>query len=332
MIYLDGRPQATLRIEAVDQGMILPYGHGPAQCDYLGMREAVINQHDGVYYLFYDGAGPKGWLACLAVSTDLQHWELRGPVLDLGLPGEIDAASASSPWVIYAEGQWHMFYVAAYQATPPPECIPAVPYATRKAIAPSLAGPWVKQPEVIPFDLQPGSYYSMTASPGHIIKTGDEYLMIFSAAGAGEQGCLQRTLGLARTRDLNGAWRIDPEPILPPGEQIENSSLFFEESNNTWYLFTNHVGMPADGPHRGCEYTDAIWVYWTQDPTRWRAEDKAVVLDGGNCRWCTAAIGLATVTRVGERLALFYDAPGGDSIDHMRRNIGLAWLELPLGG
>jgi len=30
------------------------------------------------------------------------------------------------------------------------------------------------------------------------------------------------------------------------------------------------------------------------------------------------------------RLALFYDAPGGNSTSHMKRHVGLAWLELPL--
>mgnify|MGYP000079569337 CR=1 FL=1 len=33
---------------------------------------------------------------------------------------------------------------------------------------------------------------------------------------------------------------------------------------------------------------------------------------------------------VEDRLALIYDAPGRESTSHMRRNIGLAWLELPL--
>ena len=33
---------------------------------------------------------------------------------------------------------------------------------------------------------------------------------------------------------------------------------------------------------------------------------------------------------VGKRLAIFYDAPGGNSKDHMKRHIGRAWLDLPL--
>jgi hypothetical protein len=31
-----------------------------------------------------------------------------------------------------------------------------------------------------------------------------------------------------------------------------------------------------------------------------------------------------------DRTGYDYDAPGGDSANHMKRDIGLAWLELPL--
>jgi hypothetical protein len=30
------------------------------------------------------------------------------------------------------------------------------------------------------------------------------------------------------------------------------------------------------------------------------------------------------------KLAVLYDAPGGESTSHMKRDIGLAWLDLPL--
>jgi len=51
--------------------------------------------------------------------------------------------------------------------------------------------------------------------------------------------------------------------MVPIEEQIENSSLYYEESIKTWFLFTNQIGID-----RG-EYTDAIWVYWSKDPNRW---------------------------------------------------------------
>jgi hypothetical protein len=39
---------------------------------------------------------------------------------------------------------------------------------------------------------------------------------------------------------------------------------------------------------------------------------------------------MPSVIVVGNRLAVFYDAPAGSSTSHMGRDIGLAWLELPL--
>jgi len=326
--YLDGRPAATLRLSTKDHGIVLRSGDGPNRCDELGAREAIVFELGGLYCLHYDGAGPAGWLACLATSKDLVRWEKKGPVLTLGRPGEDDEATASAPWV-YLEGRtWHMFYVGSHFATPPPDRIPACPYLTCKARSSSPAGPWLKQKDVIPFRPKPGTYNADTASPGHVVKHGDEYLMFYSAAAfvatpAGR--ALERTLAIARTKDLDGPWQVDAQPILPPDEQIENSSLYFEPANQTWFLFTNHIGIDARG-----EYTDSIWVYWSKDLNRWEARCKAVVFDGRNCTWSQDCIGMPSVIRVKDRLAVLYDGPGGKSVSHMGRHLGLAWLDLPL--
>ncbi len=316
-VYPDGRPSAIWRLEAKDQGVVLKHGGGPNQCDLLGARDVWVYESDGRYYMHYDGAGPKGWLACLATSKDLVNWTLKGPILDFGAPGQEDSASASYG-VTYFDGQtWHLFYLGTPHSSGGQDKIPSFPYLTMKAKASSPAGPWIKQPEVIPFRTKPGTYYQDTASPGQVIRHGDEYLMFFSAS-------MKRTLGIARTKDLNGPWAVDPRPIVPPEEQVENSSLYWEPSNQTWFLFTNHIGLD------GGEYTDAVWVYWSKDLNRWDAKHKAVVLDGSNCPWSKKCIGLPSVVQVGRRLAILYDAPGGDSQSHMHRDVGLAWLELPL--
>jgi len=317
--YPDGRPLASLRLEARDDGVVMRHGDGLGGCDILGARDVWVYEADGTYYMHYDGAGPKGWLACLATSTDLVHWVKKGPVLDFGAPGEEDSGSASYG-VTYFDGTvWHMFYLGTPNTSPAPDLVPSFPYVTMKAKGMTPAGPWTKQKDVIPFRTKPGTYYSDTASPGHIIKKGDEYLMFFSAS-------MKRTIGIARTKDLDGSWALDPAPIVSPEEQIENSSLYFEPSNQVWFLFTNHIGLEAGGS----EYTDAVWVYWTKDLDTWDASDKAVVLDGKNCTWSSKCIGLPSVVRVGDRLAIVYDAPGGESTSHMKRDIGLAWLDLPL--
>ena len=323
--YSDGRPAATLRMDAKDQGIVLRYGDGPNQCDILGARDVWVFEDGGTYYMHYDAAGPEGWLCSLAESKDLVSWEKKGPILDFGKPGEDDSRSASYG-VTYHDGEeWHMFYLGTPHVSAPPDLVPSFPYLTMKAKGSSPEGPWIKQKDVIPFRTEPGTYYSITASPGQVIKRGKEYLQFFSSTTRKPGNpSVQRTLGIARTKDLDGSWTVDPQPIVPIEEQVENSSMYHEKSIDTWFLFTNHIGIDV------VEYTDAVWVYWSKDLNQWDPANKAIVLDGRNCTWSKKCIGLPSVVRVGNRLALFYDAPGGDSTSHMRRNIGLAWLDLPL--
>ncbi len=321
--YSDGRPTAFLRLNAVDQGVVLRHGDGPDGSDALGARDVWAFRSGDQYFMHYDAAGPSGWLAALATSSDGARFDKRGPILQLGRNGEGDSASASYGTTYFDGRDWHMFYLGTPNSTSPPDRIPAFPYLTMKAISRSPTGPWTKQPEVAPFRPQPGSYYSETASPGQIVRHGDDYLQFFSAA-------MPRTIGIARTRDLNGPWTINPSPILPPSEQIENASLYFQESTKTWFLFTNHVGL-----RDGVEFTDAIWVYWTQDLERWDPARKAVVLDGRNSNWSKTVIGLPSVLPIGDRLAIYYDGlsadgAAGEPFSHMRRDIGLAWLDLPI--
>jgi hypothetical protein len=214
-----------------------------------------------------------------------------------------------------------MFYLGTPSVTPAPDLIPSFPYLNMKAESASPFGPWTKRPDVIPFKPKPGSFYSSTVSPGFIVKNNDEYMMFFSAADF----TIKRTICIARTNDLDGPWKIDSLPVFPPSEQIENTSMYYEEANKTWFLFTNHIGFDKDG-----EYTDAVWVYWSKDLNKWDADNKAVVLDGQNCKWSGRCIGLPSVIRHKNRLAVFYDAPGDKSVSHMRRSIGLAFLSLPL--
>lgn len=324
--YSDGRPTATMRLDARDQGIVLRYGDGPDKCDILGARDVWVFQADSTYYMHYDAAGPEGWLSSLAVSKDLVNWEKRGPILNFGKPGEDDAAGACYGVTYYDDRDWHMFYLGTPNASNPPELIPTFPYLTMKAKGSSPAGPWIKQKDVVPFRTKPNTYYSLTASPGQVIKSSDEYLQFFSSTTRKpESQYVQRTLGIARTKDLDGSWSVDPTPMVPIEEQIENSSLYYEKDNKTWFLFTNHIGID-----KGKEFTDAIWVYWSKNINHWDPAKKAVVLDGQNCSWSKKCIGLPSVVQVGNRLAIFYDAPGGNSTSHMKRHVGLAWLDLPL--
>ena len=320
--YQDGRPTTKYRLEAIDQGVVLRHGNGPGKCDYLGARDIWVFKDAGTYYMHYDAAGPTGWLAALATSKDLVHWEKKGPAINLGKPDDDDSKSASYG-VTFKDGKtWHMYYLGTPNVTPAPNLVPMFPYQTMKAKGKSPSGPWTKQKEVVPFRCKPGTYYSVTASPGYIVKHRGEYLMFFSAAASPPT---KRTIGIARTRNLDRSWALDPQPIFSSEEQVENTSLYYEPSNKTWFLFTNHIGVDGRG-----EYTDSVWVYWSKDLNHWDARNKAVVLDRKNCAWSKSCIGLPSVVQFGKRLAVLYDAPGGDSVSHMQRDVGLAWLDLPL--
>ena len=347
--YPDGRPAAGLRIDAQDAGVVLR--HGPEAFDRIGARDVRVFADHGTFYMHYDAAGPTGWLCALAVSDDLLHWRKQGLVMELGQPGTPDAKSASYCTTYHAGADWYQFYLGASGSTPPPERIPTVPFVTLAAVASSPTSPIQKRYDVVTFRPVPGTFYSDVASPGFVVKQEEEYLQFFSGAAlvgrnsdllrrlwAGQPVDLsgadlsdirfERTIGIARTRSLDSAWSVDAQPVVPASEQVENSSLYYEPANRTWFPFTDHIGY--DPTVSGHEYTDAIWVYWTDDLNHWDPRRKAVVLDGRNCTWSRRIRGLPSVLPAGGRLALFYDGVAGDGTGDVGRDIGLAWLPLPL--
>ena len=206
--YPDGRPVATIRYEAHDLGVVLPFGGCPNECDKYGARDVWVFEYQGKFYMHYDAAGDTGWLTALAESNDLVHWTKRGTVLTLGPPGSLDSASASYGTTYFDGRTWHMFYLGTPHATPPPDRIPSFPYLTLEAQSKSPTGPWSKLPEITPFHPMPGTYYSATASPGQILRAGGEYLQFFSAS---TDHPIMRTLSIARTKDLAGTWTVDPK-------------------------------------------------------------------------------------------------------------------------
>lgn len=324
--FSDGRPPAFWGLQVEDSGEVLKRGQGPDSSDREGAREPVVTQIGEQYLLHYDGAGARGWLACAAVSTDLVSWTRQGPILDFGPPGSRDAGGACSPWIIEHQGIWHMFYLGSRTATPPPERVPESPYPSLKARASSPWGPWVKQPEVQVIALN-STLPSPDSSPGAVVREANGWRQYFSM-GRSVPGLAapQRTLIHGRTEDLNATWTFEGAPLLPWEEQVENSSVYFDETSGHWFLFTNHIGIDEAGG----EYADAVWVYWSRDPSRFDPRNKAVVMDGSTSRWAHGAIGMPAVVKVGERLALLYDGVPGDGRGHLPRNIGLAWIRLPL--
>ena len=316
-----------------------------------GIREAIINRENGKYYLFYDGAIPGArpdsyWMACLAESEDLVHWKKLGRVLNVSPDGSgaLDTRTATSPWVYFDGERWHMYYIGSPACSE--EGVPACPYYTLYASAGQLTGPWKKRIDEpgkekhVCFMTKPNSWMDFTASAGHVLENpnwqgpgdreNDRYIMYFSGS------CLppmERSLGIATTTDLARTddydapapnhWHIQPEPILPPEIDLENSSVYYEEANGTYFLFTNHI--------KDNSYTDAVYVYSSKDPFHWDPACGRILVDASNSAWAHGAIGMPTVIKTAPNtLSIVYDGVEGSGCGHLNRCIGLGTLPLPL--
>jgi hypothetical protein len=316
----------TLRLPVIDGGPVLRHGSAPDGSDSLGAREAIVfsdPEQPGRLLMHYDGAGPLGWLACLAESTDGgSSWVSSGAVLPLGRRGSYDSASASSPWVVQDEfGQWHMYYLGARKATAAPRRIPVPPYTVLHATAPTARGPWTKRgPAILPAT---GTWYGQSVSPGPVMHHEGSWLMHLS--GYSSEG---PTVGLARAESLDGPWYVDSSPLLSASERLENAALHHDPLTGLWWLLANHIGTTPGSD--GLLYTDAIWGYTSPDPTRFSPQQRVLVLDGGSTPW-TRVIGMPSVVPALGGLAVFYDGINGRvRTDHMGRDIGMAFLPLPL--
>jgi hypothetical protein len=312
-----------------DAGIVLRHGDQPY--DRYGAREAIVfadPAQPGRLLMHYDGAGEQGWLAAAAESLDSgQTWGKLGLRLQLGAAGRPDSASASSPWVKRGiDGWWRMYYLGTSRASSPPNRIPTPPYRTLLADAPSADGPWRKRYDVAPFSPTAGTWYSRSASPGPVIRMGSSWWMFMSGAGLDAAGRYGRTIGLAKTSWLGAPWTVIQQ-LLPLSENVENAAVFHDRSTGLWWLLANRVGSQLGTD--GHAYTDAIVAYWSTDWRRFDPAHKAVVLDASNSTW-TRVVGMCSLVRVGGRLAMFYDGAADGSTDHMGRDLGLAWLELPL--
>jgi hypothetical protein len=149
--YADGRPEATLKMDAKDHGIVLRFGDRPDKYDILGARDVWVFEDHGTYYMHYDAAGPKGWLSSLAIRKDLINWKKKDPILDFGKAGEDDSKSAAYGVTYLDSEQWHLVYLGTPNVSEALDLVPSFPYLTFHSKGSSLSVPWIKQTNVVSF-------------------------------------------------------------------------------------------------------------------------------------------------------------------------------------
>jgi hypothetical protein len=317
-----------------DVGFVMEFGNGgllpqpcPGNCDYLGARDTWLwfdpEDKEWPYKFTYDGSGPEGWLACLAVSNDptLRNWTKKGTLLELGKPGSVDSNSASYLTTYQLDdGSWLGWYLGTNQTSPPPGDVPIGPYYTLLASAPSTSGPWTKNSAL--------GNVIQSGSPGVVMKSPDtqgEYWQFCT-------GCAGGSIGLATTFNLTGLWQ-EKMPLITDAP-VENTSLYYEEANGLWFLFTNQIGLDSGG----MAFDAHIVVYWSSNLTNWSPMNKATVLNQTNAiepRIQVGRVGLPSVLRIpgnDKQLAVLYDGGGYRSDVSYNENcsVALLWIDLPL--
>jgi hypothetical protein len=112
-----------------------------------------------------------------------------------------------------------------------------------------------------------------------------------------------------------------PGLSTPNMDRTANEGVYFNQA---------FVNYPVCSPSKASIYTGTYCHTNGQMgvTTNWHGPadtmPKLIAEDSKKC------VGMPSVVQVGKRLALFYDAPGADSMSHMGRDIGLAWFDLPL--
>jgi hypothetical protein len=98
-------------------GALLDVGAPDSFDPYLVGWPQVLREDDGTFKLYYQTLQPRsGFMTCLAVSHDGDHWEKLGPVFKRGADGDFDEGGPATRQVIKQGREYLMFYEATDRA------------------------------------------------------------------------------------------------------------------------------------------------------------------------------------------------------------------------
>lgn len=181
----------------------------PGQWDDDLVGNPCVIKDGGVYKMWYTGRYSGGGNRIgYATSSDGVSWDkhLGNPVLDIGLPGEIDSIGVAHPAVIKENGRYHMWYTAVKDN---PERTQTIAYAS------SMNGiDWTKAPDNPVLEPDPeSSWESKDIAVGQVIKDDEKFKMWYTGR-ASSQGAM--SVGYAEyiaEISLSATINVDPDTL-----------------------------------------------------------------------------------------------------------------------
>ena len=96
-------------IHWIKKGPVLPLGQGGG-FDAIHQNTPMVLKIGSTYHMWYGGYDGMHWSLGEAISSDGMTWEKKGVILDRGEPGEFDSHSVLSPYVMYRDYIYYLWY------------------------------------------------------------------------------------------------------------------------------------------------------------------------------------------------------------------------------
>jgi hypothetical protein len=179
----------------------------------------------------------------------------------------------SAPWYINdhtiiqgPDGTWHLFGIT-HQEPAAPEDEDNFAHAT----APSLHGPWTKQPFALAVDPTYGESHLWAP---YVVKSDGLYYMFYAGGGADPS---QAEISLATSPDLWHWTRFNGDPLFRDG--FDARDPFITRIGKQWVMYYDATSKPAGGNHVVAYRTSSDLLHW--GAARFAFTDPATGTSGG---------------------------------------------------
>ncbi len=266
--------------------------------------DPFVMKEDGVYKMWfgYNADGTKTQIG-YATSFDGIDWTVRQlPALPLGADGEWDDEDVETPFITFANGNYHMYYCARGEPEGG-EWSPEVTYRIGHATS-SDGLIWTKDPNNPVLDLGgPGDWDELvSAEPSVVYKDGEFELFYVGGYLEGVEGSevLVLELGLATSTDGSSWTRYAGNPVIvSAADNVYAPFVLYNGSGyELWY-----TGGPKGDPYFP---EGPFWYYTSNDGRSWTKAEQTALDKGSAGDWDSSGIFGPTVLIEGDKEKMWY--------------------------